>query len=283
MNTAILYWNVDPEIVNVMGFSLRYYGVLFAAGIMISVFILRAMFSRENISTDKLDTLTIYGVIGIFLGARLGHCLFYDPAYYFSHPLEMLLPVQRTASGTYEFIGYQGLASHGGAAGLLAALLLYAKRTGEPILKTVDLIAVVAPLAGCFIRLGNLMNSEILGFPADVPWAFVFVRVDALPRHPAQLYEAGSYLLIFVLLLYLYSAKAAILRPGLLFGLAITLIFLARFIIEFAKEEQVPFEEGLILNMGQSLSIPFILMGLGFIIRAFHKDNRRTNAQQSVP
>ncbi len=235
---------------------------------------LKGIFKNENISSDKLDTLTIYGVIGIFVGARLAHCLFYDPSYYFDHPLEMLFPIQLTGSGEYKFIGYQGLASHGGILGLIIALILYSKKTHESIINTIDLIAVVAPLGGCFIRLGNLMNSEIIGLPTDVPWAFVFEREDNLPRHPAQLYEAISYVLIFALNFYLYKTYRSKLQNGFLFGVSISLVFIARFLIEFVKERQVSFEEQMLFDMGQLLSIPFILLGLGFMVHGWVKTRK---------
>ena len=261
-----IHWDIDPEIINVFGISLRYYGVLFVGGLILCVYILNWIFKKENIPLDKLEKLSIYGMIGIFAGARLGHCLFYDPSYYLSNPLEMLLPIQQTVGGGYKFTGYQGLASHGGAIGLIIALIFYAKKTKEPIIKTIDLIAVVAPLGGCFIRLANLMNSEIIGIPTKVPWAFIFVREDNLPRHPAQLYEAISYLAIFGLIFYLYKTKRDKLQNGFFFGLSVSLIFIARFVIEFIKERQVLFEEQMKLDMGQLLSIPFIIVGLGFII-----------------
>jgi phosphatidylglycerol---prolipoprotein diacylglyceryl transferase len=274
MEIDFIHWNVNPEIINIMGFSLRYYGVLFAGGIMLCVFILKWIFKNENISLDKLDTLTIYGVIGIFVGMRLGHCLFYDPVYYFNHPLEMLLPIQLTDTGEYKFTGYQGLASHGGAVGLIIALILYSKKTHESILNTIDLIGVVAPLGGCFIRLGNLMNSEIIGFPTNVPWAFIIKQEDDLPRHPAQLYEAISYLLIFSLIFYLYKTNRPRLQNGFFFGISISLIFTARFFIEYVKVRQVPFEEQMQFDMGQLLSIPFILVGLGFAIYGLMKTKK---------
>lgn len=273
-------WNVDPEIVNLFGFSLRYYGTLFAGGILVCLSILRWIFKKEKIASDKLDTLTIFGVIGIVVGARLGHCLFYDSEYYFAHPLEMILPIQQTEEG-YQFTGYLGLASHGGAVGLIIALILYSKKTHESILKTVDLIGVVAPLAGCFIRLGNLMNSEIVGFPSTVPWAFVFERVDHQPRHPAQLYEAIVYLLIFILLFYLYKTYRPALQHGFFFGLSIGLIFVARFFIEFVKERQVSFEEQMTLDMGQWLSIPFVLIGAGFVVYGLKRTKKDTQESLS--
>lgn len=279
MQIAFIHWNVDPEITNILGFPLRYYGLLFASGIFACIYVLRWIFKKENIAQEKLDTLTIFGVIGILLGARLVHCLFYDAAYYLDHPLEILLPIQETQDG-YQFIGYQGLASHGGIAGLIIALILYAKTTQESILNTIDLISVVAPLGGVFIRLANLMNSEILGFPTNVPWAFVFEHHDSLPRHPAQLYEAIAYLLIFLLNLYLYKRYRANLKNGAFFGVSVSLVFIARFFIEFVKERQVAFEEQMTLDMGQWLSIPFILIGLAFFIYGLRKTKKNNEGDE---
>jgi len=259
-------WNVDPEIFNLFGISLRYYGLLFVGGLVFCVYVLKGIFRNENIPPDYLDKLTVYGFIGIFVGARLGHCLFYEPSYYLNNPLEIILPIQPTMDGGYKFIGYQGLASHGGSVGLIIALILYSKKTKEPILKTLDLIAIVAPLGGCFIRLGNLMNSEIVGIPTNVPWAFVFVREDNLPRHPGQLYEAIIYLMVFGLMYHLYRTKREKLQNGFFFGLVVTQIFVARFFIEFIKEKQVPFEAQMQFDMGQLLSLPFIAIGIVFII-----------------
>jgi phosphatidylglycerol---prolipoprotein diacylglyceryl transferase len=272
-----IHWNIDPEIFNILGIPLRYYSVLFVGGLILCIYILKGIFKNENIPLANLEKLSVYGMIGIFAGARLAHCVFYEPSYYFSHPLEIILPIQPTADGGYKFSGFQGLASHGGTLGLMIALILYACRTKESIIKTIDLIAIVAPLGACFIRLANLMNSEIIGIPTNVPWAFIFVRVDNLPRHPAQLYEAISYLLIFGLMLYLYKTRRESLKNGFFFGLVITLIFAARFFIEFIKEKQVPFEEQMQFDMGQLLSIPFILLGIGFIIYGLIKTGQRIN------
>lgn len=261
-----IHWNINPEIVNVFGISLRYYGVLFVGGLILCIYILKWIFKNENIPLENLEKLSVYGIIGIFVGARLAHCVFYEPTYYFNHPLEIILPIQSTADGGYKFSGFQGLASHGGTLGLIVALIIYAKKTKESIIKTIDLIAIVAPVGAGFIRLANLMNSEIIGIPTNVPWAFVFVLEDNLPRHPAQLYEAISYFLIFPLMLYLYKTRQENLKNGFFFGLVITLIFVARFLIEFIKEKQVPFEEQMQFDMGQLLSIPFIVLGMGFMI-----------------
>ncbi|POY35876.1 prolipoprotein diacylglyceryl transferase [Solitalea longa] len=282
MITNYIHWNIDPEIINIFGVSIRYYGLLFTGGLILCFFILKGIFSNENIPLTHLEKLSTYGIIGIFVGMRLGHCFFYEPSYYFSHPLEIILPIQPTADGGYKFSGFQGLASHGGTLGLIIALVIYAKKTKESIIKTVDLIAVVAPLGACFIRLANFMNSEIIGYPTTVPWAFVFERVDNLPRHPAQLYEAISYLLILGLMFYLYKTKRETLQNGFFFGLVITLIFIARFLIEFVKERQVSFEDKMQFDMGQLLSIPFIIVGLSFIIIGLVKTRNNTQPPTQV-
>jgi phosphatidylglycerol---prolipoprotein diacylglyceryl transferase len=275
-----IHWNVDPEIVKILGISLRYYGVLFVGGLILCIYILNWIFKNENIPLANLEKLSLYGMIGIFAGARLAHCLFYEPSYYFSHPLEIILPIQTTSDGGYKFSAFQGLASHGGTLGLIIALIIYSKKTKESIIKTFDLLAVVAGLGACFIRLANLMNSEIIGTPTNVPWAFIFERVDNLPRHPAQLYEAISYLLIFGLMLYLYKTRRGKLKNGFFFGLVITLIFIARFFIEFIKEKQVPFEEQMKFDMGQLLSIPFIVLGIGFIVYGLIKTRKNKSNSQ---
>jgi phosphatidylglycerol:prolipoprotein diacylglycerol transferase len=278
-----IHWNIDPEIFNLFGISLRYYGALFVGGLILCIYILNWIFKKEGIPLDRLEKLSIYGMIGIFAGARLAHCMFYEPSYYFSHPLEIILPIQPTADGGYKFSGFQGLASHGGTLGLIIALIIYAKKKKESIIKTIDLIAIVAGLGACFIRIANLMNSEIIGIPTNVPWAFIFERVDSLPRHPAQLYEAICYLLIFGLMLYLYKTRRENLKNGFFFGLVITLIFVARFFIEFIKEKQVPFEEQMQFDMGQLLSIPFIVLGVGFIIYGLIKTKKnKPIAQHAV-
>ena len=235
-----------------------------------------------KIPDEYLDKLAIYGIIGIFVGARLGHCLFYEPAYYFAHPLEIILPIQPQPGGGYKFSGYQGLASHGGALGLIIALIIYSKKTQQPIFKTIDMISIVAPLGGCFIRLGNLMNSEIIGMPTSKPWAFVFARIDNIPRHPAQLYEAITYLMIFIVMIILYKQKHEKIHNGFFFGLSLALIFTARFLIEFLKERQVPFEKNLSIDMGQILSIPYIILGISFIAYGLIKTKKMINGPQSI-
>ena len=277
-----IHWNPDPEIINIFGISIRYYGLLFVGGLILSIYMLGWIFKRENIPAENLEKLSIYGMIGILVGARLGHCLFYEPSYYLSHPLEMLLPIRFLQSGGIEFTGYQGLASHGGALGLIIALILYSRKTKHSMLDTIDLIAVVAALGSGFIRLANLMNSEIIGMPTTLSWGFIFERVDNIPRHPAQLYEALSYFLIFAVMIILYKTKREKLRNGFFFGLVLVLVFIARFFIEFIKERQVGFEENMTLDMGQILSIPYIVVGIGFMIYGLRKTKKMLSTQQHV-
>ena len=266
-----IHWNPDPVIIKIFGISIRYYGLLFVSGLILCISILRWIFKRENIPSENLEKLSIYGTIGIMVGARLGHCLFYEPSYYLSHPLEMILPITFLHDGGVKFIGYQGLASHGGALGLLIALYFYSWKTKHSMIDTIDLIAVVAALGSGFIRLANFMNSEIIGMPTTKPWGIIFDRVDNIPRHPAQLYEAISYFLIFAIMIFLYKTQREKLKNGFFFGLVLVLIFTARFIIEFVKENQVGFEDGMTFNMGQLLSLPYIFVGLGFIIFGIRK------------
>jgi phosphatidylglycerol---prolipoprotein diacylglyceryl transferase len=278
VTSKYIYWNVDPEIINVFGISIRYYGLLFVSGLILCIYILGWIYKRENIPSEHLEKLAIYGMIGILVGARLGHCLFYEPSYYFAHPLEIILPIQPLPGGGYKFSGYQGLASHGGVLGLLIALYFYSRKTKHSMIDTFDLIAVVAGLSFGFIRLGNFMNSEIIGIPTTKPWGVIFERVDNIPRHPAQLYEAISYFIIFAIMMILYKKMRDRLKNGFLFGLATVLFFSARFIIEFVKENQVGFEDGMTLNMGQLLSLPYIVMGIGFIIYGLMKTRKSLNA-----
>jgi phosphatidylglycerol---prolipoprotein diacylglyceryl transferase len=263
-----IHWNPNPEIINIFGISIRYYGLLFAGGLILCIYILRWIYKRENIPSEHLDKLTILGIVGIVLGARLGHCLFYEPSYYLSHPLEIL----QIWSG--------GLASHGGVVGILVALFFYSRKTKHSVIETLDLIAVVSGILFGFIRLGNFINSEIIGMPTTKPWGVIFERVDNIPRHPTQLYEAISYLIIFTAMMILYKMRRDRLRNGFFFGLGSVLFFTTRFLLEFIKEDQVGFEEGLTFNMGQLLSVPFILVGIGFMIYGLWK-TKKLSAQQA--
>ena len=258
-------WDVEPQIFE--GFNLGYYNMLFVGGLVLCAFIIKRIFDSKKISEDVFTKLLFHCMIGIVIGARLGHCLFYEPSYYLHHPLEMILPFT-FESGKFIVTGYRGLASHGGVIGLLAAIYLFSRRTSFGFLRTLDYIAIVAPLGSCFIRIGNLMNSEIIGRETTVPWAFIFSRVDAMPRHPAQLYEAIAYSIMFVVMWTLYRKKGmSHFKTGFYFGLVLLMIFTFRFLVEFIKERQSAFEHGMLIDMGQILSVPLILIGLFFVLR----------------
>ena len=262
-------WNPDPELFNLFGsFPIRYYGLLWGIGIVLACIIVQRQYRDRKISEDKFTPLFFYCVIGITLGARLGHCIFYDWSYYQNHLIEMILPVKQFPNEGWKWIGYRGLASHGGTLGLIIVLWLYCRKTKMHYMDVLDMIAVATPICACFIRLANLMNSEIIGKPADIPWAFVFEQVDMLPRHPAQLYEAIAYFIFFLGMIYLYkkSDHGQKLHRGFFFGLCLTEIFVFRFFVEFLKENQVDFENTMTLNMGQWLSIPFVIIGIYFML-----------------
>jgi len=251
-------WNVDPEIFHIGSLSVRWYGILFAAAFVFGYFIMLRIFRKEGVSQELLDKLSIYMGVATVAGARLGHCLFYQPDYYFHYPLEILM------------IWKGGLASHGAALGILFALWIFSRKAHKSYWWTLDRIVIVVALSGFFIRTGNLMNSEIFGKPADLAWAFVFFRDNLVPRHPTQIYEAVSYLLLFFFLYYAYFRKNYGEKSGLLFGIFMIVLWTMRFFIEFLKETQEPFENNLFLNMGQLLSIPLIIAGI-VILYLSHK------------
>lgn len=262
-------WNPDPELFNLFGsFPIRYYGLLWGIGIVLACIIVQRQYRDRKISEDKFTPLFFYCVIGITLGARLGHCIFYDWSYYQNHLIEMILPIKQFPNEGWKWIGYRGLASHGGTLGLIIALWLYCRKTKMHYMDVLDMIAVATPICACFIRLANLINSEIIGKPTDMPWAFVFEQIDMLPRHPAQLYEAIAYFIFFLGMIYLYkkSDHGQKLHRGFFFGLCLTEIFVFRFFVEFLKENQVDFENTMTLNMGQWLSIPFVIIGIYFML-----------------
>lgn len=271
MRLGYLYWNVNPEIFHIGGFSLRYYSVLFALAFLSSYFVLSSVFKRENVPDRFFQKLVIYVFVGTVIGARLGHTFFYEFSYYKHHILEIILPFTYE-KGKFELTGYQGLASHGGAIGILIAVALYCRKYKQSFLWVVDRLGIVIALSAFFIRLGNFFNSEIIGRPASVAWAVIFRRVDSVPRHPAQLYEAVLYFGIFWVLWFIYSKYMPKLRAGFLFGLFLTTLFTVRFFVEFIKENQEPFENRMAMNLGQLLSIPFIIFGLYLIIlKGCHK------------
>ncbi|MDB0034767.1 prolipoprotein diacylglyceryl transferase [bacterium] len=250
-------WNIDPVLISFMGLTIHWYGALFATAIGCGFQVLKRIYIKEGHDVESLDNFLIYCVVGIIVGARLAHCIFYDPAYYFSHPLKIFA------------IWEGGLASHGGGAGAILALFYYHKKSKMPFLFLLDRLAIATAIFGFFVRIANFMNSEILGIPTSVPWAIVFERIDMLPRHPAQLYEAFAYLAIFITLSAIFKYTKMKQKEGAIFGLFLCLVFSARFSIEFIKVTQAAYADGLTLNTGQMLSIPFLIVGVFLLLRPY--------------
>lgn len=261
-------WNPDVVAIDLGIFAIRWYSLCWAIGLVAVYMLMHRLFRQQKLAEEQFDPMFMYCFLGILLGARLGHCLFYEPGYYLSHPIEMLLPMRNVPGKGWEFTGYEGLASHGGTLGLMLALWLYAKHVKLRFLHVLDNVAIVTPICACAIRLGNLMNSEIIGKVTDVPWAFIFQKVDMLPRHPGQLYEAICYAIFFGIHWYFYRRYPQKVGSGFFFGLCLFLIFTSRIFIELTKENQEAFEEGMLLNMGQLLSVPFVLLGLYCMFKA---------------
>jgi len=361
MTPGYIIWKARPQMVDFGNFEIRYYSLLFALGFVTGYIILSRIFKKKGLSQELLDRLTVYMVLSTIVGARLGHCLFYEFSYYRHHLLEIILPWRGKLGSDFEFTGYQGLASHGAAVGILAGIYLFARKTKSSYLWTMDMLVIVTALAGTFIRLGNLMNSEIYGNPTRNNHGFVFThdltrvltekykgtiekvdyekiiedmpaseagvplrlkvqfsrkmrdeawinqfssvllpadlnhynydnnilpaspdslppkisqlgksyvlhsRITGVPRYPTQIYEALSYLVIFFVLLVIWFTMEKRLQDGFLLGMFLILVFTARFFIEFLKQNQESFEDSLALNMGQMLSIPFVLTGIVLI------------------
>ena len=275
-----ILWNPDVVVFSLGPVEVRWYSLLWCIGLFAVYHLMHYLFKEQKLGEDKFDPMFLYCFLGILIGARLGHCLFYEPEYYLSHPMEMILPMRKFPDGEWHFTGYEGLASHGGTLGLMIAIVLYSRSVKLNLMHVLDNVAIVTPICACAIRLGNLMNSEIIGSPTDVPWAFVFERVDMLPRHPGQLYEALCYAMFFFIGWFIYrlSLKKEIIErytsnarkplmdirvgSGFYFGLCLFLIFFSRIFIELTKENQVDFESGMMFNMGQLLSVPFVVLGL---------------------
>ena len=274
MNYEFIIWNPDTVLFQLGPLTIRWYSTCWLIGLLLSYFTVKYLYRKLNLPDEKFEPLFLYCFIGILIGARLGHCLFYEPDYFLSsgtHIIEMLLPIRQDMYGEWHFTGYEGLASHGGTIGIILALLLYSRNLKVKMWTVLDTISISVPITACFIRLGNLMNSEIIGKPTDVPWAFIFERVDMLPRHPGQLYEAIAYFCFFFVLWYFWRKKPQLVGTSFFFGLDILLIFTFRFFIEYTKEVQESFEQGMLFDMGQLLSIPFIIMGAYFTIRGWRK------------
>ena len=276
----VITWNVDPEIFSIGNWGPRWYGVLFASAFLLGYLIFKRYLRSDKLTAEMLDELLIYSAISAVIGARLGHCFFYEPDYFLKNPLEILK------------IWKGGLASHGFAIGILLALWLYYRKYKIPFLWLIGRIAIVVALGCAFIRIGNFFNSEIYGLPTNLPWGVEFVRdrlydsttgeiLPTVARHPTQLYEALSYILIFIALFVFYRKKNMEVRDGFIFGVSMIALFSARFLIEFVKNDQVAFESGMSFNMGQLLSLPFIIAGIGMII--WTKLRPRYFSQEPLP
>lgn len=266
-----IVWNPDLEAFNLGPITVRWYGLMWIIGLALAYFVVKRLYKEQKIKDELFDPLFIYCFFGILIGARLGHCIFYQPGDFLTSwkgIIEMLLPIHFMADGSWKVVGYAGLASHGGTLGLMIALWLYVRKTNLSIWTVLDNIAIATGITACFIRLGNLMNSEIIGKITDVPWAFIFEKVDAAPRHPGQLYEAIAYALLFIIMWALHKKMPEKIGTGWYFGFCLAYIFTFRFFIEYTKEIQEAFEASLPLDMGQILSIPFVILGVYCMIKA---------------
>lgn len=269
-------WDPNPMLIDSF-VKVRWYGLMFAIGFWIGYNIVARMFKHEGAPERWLGLLLLWTVAGTVVGARLGHCFFYEWSYYSQHPLEILQ------------IWKGGLASHGGTIGVIIGVLCFSWiTTKRSPLWTFDRLVVPIALVGALIRFGNLMNQEIYGHPTNLPWAFVFVHgtdpaTRGIPCHPTQIYEALAYLALFALLMWMYWKRNDEERPGLIFGTFLSLLFTARFFIEFVKNNQEAFEEGMVLNMGQLLSIPFILIGIFFVLRAYMRPRQHLTFPNAFP
>ena len=291
----VIRWHVNPAIFHIGSLEIRWYSLLFISGFILGWYIFRWFFRRESIPEKLLDPLLYTLLIATIVGARLGHCLFYEPSYYLAPFFKMFGGTPDSRIALYGMTNWQafweifmpwkgGLASHGGTIMLLLAMWWYARKYGKPhdmdFVWILDHLAIAVAFAACFIRLGNLFNSEIYGDATTLPWGFIFeLRGETEPKHPTQLYEALSYLLLGVALILMYKYAYKKIYRGTYIGIFFIVCFGARFLIEFIKEPQVEFEKTMLLDMGQWLSIPFILMGIGFLIYAFVKKIPATTKQ----
>lgn len=275
---SYIVWNPDLEAFRLGPIAIRWYGLMWLIGFVLGYFIVKKLYKEQKIKDELFDPLFIYCFFGILIGARLGHCIFYQPEDFLTSwkgIVEMIFPILIGNDGSwlgqtfgFYIIGYAGLASHGGTLGLMIALWLYVKKTKLSIWTVLDNIAIATGSMACCIRLGNLMNSEIIGKITDVPWAFIFERVDKVPRHPGQLYEAIAYAILFCIMWVLHKKMPEKIGTGWYFGFCLTYIFTFRFFIEYTKEIQEAFEASLPIDMGQILSIPFIILGVYCMKRA---------------
>ena len=260
LQLPLLTWNVSRTIVSFGPFALRWYGLLLVLGFVLGYYMTQAYFKYAGRSIELLDSLLIHLVVGTLVGARLGHCLLYEPDEYFTKPLRILK------------VWEGGLASHGGFAGVMVAMAIFSRKHRHiPFLWLADRIAIPAAMTAGLIRLGNLFNSEILGKPTDGTWGVIFKRVDAVPRHPTQIYESLGYFSLSLILYLAYRLSDRRPREGSLLGFGLIVGFSLRAVLEFLKENQESFEDRMILNMGQTLSLPFIMVGIALVTGFGHK------------
>jgi phosphatidylglycerol---prolipoprotein diacylglyceryl transferase len=254
----ILHWNFDPIALSIGSFQLHWYGICWGIAFLAAEFSVRRRLASMEWKDVDVSTLVVYALLGTIVGARLAHCFFYDPAFYLRHPLKILA------------VWEGGLASHGGALGLMAALAWAVPRhaRGLPVLLLLDATTFAAAFGGALVRFANFLNSEIVGNPTSGIWGIVFDRVDSLPRHPVQLYESAAYLLVLLLLRFVARRYDGLHRRGLLTGLFLSLVFGARAVIEFWKTPQASYEAGQWISVGQWLSVPFVLVGIALIVSA---------------
>ena len=256
-------WNVNPILIELGPLQLRWYGLLFVGSFFLGLMILQWIYKREGKNPDELDNFLIYVLVGTVIGARLMHCFAYEPEFYLSHPLEIFK------------VWKGGLASHGGLIGVVTALYLFAKRYGQSFWWLLSRVSMPGALTAAFVRFGNLFNSEILGLPSDKPWAIIFERIDMVPRHPVQLYEAFSYLLLLLILVSVYRKVSASFATKILPGIFFTYMFTVRFLLEYTKTRQADYTTNLPFTTGQMLSIPFIILGIVWIIWAYKTKDKK--------
>ncbi len=266
-----IYWNPSEGID--LGFLvIHYYSLMFVVAFTLGWYLMKHIYEREGVSLEKLDSLFIYTVLATLIGARLGHVIFYDWDYFQHHLLEIFLPVRFEPE--FEFTGFRGLASHGAAIGIIIAMYLYCRNVlHKPVLWVLDRIVIPVASGGIFVRIGNFMNSEIIGKPTHSDYGVVFTKLgEDFARHPAQLYESFCYLIVFLILYFTYWKTEKRQKLGYIFGLFLVLLWTVRFFVEFVKEPQVGERVNWVLNTGQWLSIPFILAGFYFMFRPSTKD-----------
>lgn len=256
-----LIWNIDPVLLHLGPLQLRWYGLLFVGSFFLGAMLLTWMFKREGKDPETIETLLIYLMVGAVIGSRLMHCFAYEPEFYLSHPLEILK------------IWKGGLASHGGLLGVLIAMYIFAKKYHLSYLWLISRVAIPGALTAAFVRFGNFFNSEILGLPTDKPWGIIFERIDMIPRHPVQLYEASAYLILLLLLVTVYKKISPDLFTKLAPGIFFTYMFTVRFLLEYTKTRQADYTTSLPFTTGQMLSIPFILLGLIWMLWVFKSLN----------